>query len=124
MKRYSIADYLTEQDRERILSHRFAVQGEETGEVDADGVPMIHREFIATSVEDGSCPLAYLQGIDSLAPQPVDVALSVRSYGPVDYWEDNFDAISDAAAEFIEDWDAGRIPPAELAAALGAAVLS
>lgn len=124
MKRYTIADYLSDAEKQRILAHRFVMQGEETGQFDADGVPMVHRDLIPVSVEDGSCPLSYLAGIDNPAPDETAVALAVRSNGVVEYFEDNFDAIATAAAEFIEDWDAGRIPPAELAAALGVAVPS
>lgn len=124
MKRYAIADFLSDAEKQRILAHRFVMKGEETGELDADGAPIVHRGTVPVSVEDRSCPLAYLAGIDSPAPDETAVALAVRSNGVVEYFEDNFDAIANAAADFIEDWDAGKIPPGELAAALGVEVPS
>lgn len=141
MKRYAISDHLTEDVKQRILSHRFVMRGESTGELDADGLEIIYREMVPVSVEDRCCPLAYLPRIEEhqSAPDAREVAAAIltklsfeyphdahcespaTSYGDCECRERLYLRLVDAADDFIEDWDHGKIPPSELAMALGAA---
>lgn len=99
---YAIAQYLSGDDKRRMLAHRYTQLGDET----------------PVSVDDGSCPLAYVGGIDlrSLAPEAEDVArILVRR---IDWPSENlYGEIFEAAMAFIDDWDDGKIT--DLHAALG-----
>lgn len=144
MKRYAIADHLTEDVKQTILSHRFVMRGESTGELDADGIEIIYHDRVPVSVDDRCCPLAYLPRIEEnqSAPDGREVAAAILTklsfeyphdaqcespktrYGDCECRERLYLALVDAAEDFIEDWDHGKIPPGELAAALGVAVPS
>ncbi len=93
--RYAIADWLTEAQIDAALAHEYG--------------PI--RDV------QSYCPLGRaLNLVDHPAPPSSEVADVLLGYRVVDaQWE----AVSIAARDFINDWDAGRIPPADLAAALG-----
>lgn len=133
---YAIAQYLTEAQVDAILAHRFVRRGEPTGRLDADGEVILHRELIPASADDCICPMGYLGGIDSPAPSADAVAQVIFRDLPMrwDYHDAQcesspttncgcddrlWDAVAEAAVDFIEDWDANKIPPEQLAQALG-----
>lgn len=117
---YKIADFLTDEHKQRILAHRYIRPGEPTGE-QLDGEPVIYTGVVPVSADDLVCPLAYIPEVDhnESAPGPMDVAIALNPLHRETYEDDYFDAIGEAAAEFIDDWDAGFIR--DLAAALGVA---
>lgn len=116
---YAIAKYLSDEDKQRILAHRFVRAGEETGERDADGLPIVYVGKVPASIDDEYCPLAYVGGLSCAlsAPEPEDVALalSARAWPPLS--DEQYDERYDAAEVFINDWDDGKIT--DLYAALG-----
>lgn len=117
---YKIADFLTDEHKRLILAHRYIRPGEPTGE-QLDGEPVIYSGALPVSADDLVCPLAYIPEIDhhASAPGAMDVAMALNPLHRESYEEDYFDAIGEAAAAFIDDWDAGLIT--DLAAALGLA---
>lgn len=119
---YEIAKYLSNEDKQRILDHRFIRRGEETGERDPDGLPLVYHGLVPVSADDQYCPLAYIDGIDSQPSAPGASTVASILFHRSDYYpydESFLDTLEDAATEFIEDWDAGKI--SDIAEALGVA---
>ena len=124
MKVYGIAAYLTLEQKQAMATAVYDSRGERGGPLTCDG-----RCAIAVGVPD--CPM------NPSAPDGETVAGILYHDAPeyLDLWahvddyrdDEAFLAatrrveieIAQLAQEFIDDWDAGRIPPAELPRALG-----
>ncbi len=108
IKRYAIADYLSDVAKRAACSSEYALRS-----------PWSKRRRTDT---DTRCPLGRAlfvdTGYDLYQPSPLSVAhvLSSTAKVAVDYRD-----AERAAGEFIADWDAGRIRPSDLPAALGLA---
>jgi hypothetical protein len=113
MKRYGIADYLTDEQKRAAAQAVYDNLGERGQWITWDckcplGVALADRDVIA----------------DQSAPDAESVALCVVRERD-DGWPGDArtialrHAVEAAAAEFINDWDKRRIPPKQLARALG-----
>lgn len=115
-ERYAIADWLTDEQKQRAIH---AAYGH-------------HHHYRVPTTEDGYCPLGLaIPETGSEAPSAERVALEIyhdaayragiREDSPE--YDGFHDRVLDGAEQFINDWDAGLIPPDQLAIALGVEVL-
>lgn len=112
MKRYGIADYLTPEQRRAIAAARYTNVG---------------RTYKQRLTAEGCCPLGVLDLpyiVSPSAPDGETVALALlRTVDLGDRVAMDEDAwlarVTRLAQAFIDDWDAGRIAPRQLADALG-----
>lgn len=108
MKVYEISRYLTDEQKQAILAHRYkATLSDGKGRRSADGwCPL----GIAVQDEGKTPPGGYVASALTGQRVPDDPACSP---------DDNWLKAAQAAWEFIDAWDGGKIPPSQLPAALG-----
>jgi hypothetical protein len=99
MKTYAIAAYLTEEEKDLILSKKYRWNG--------------HSRVCA----DGKCPLGVIMEFTCM---PDDIDIANLFFPEAQRWEDSdWEGARKAACDFINAWDGKEIPPSKLAQALG-----
>lgn len=105
MRRYAIADYLTDEQKRRACAGRYRAR------------PRNRR----LRDSRGCCPLGRALDEVGCAPVPSRVASAIIAPRPITEDWDTWTDIADAASEFIWAWETGALTPGGLAEALGVA---
>jgi hypothetical protein len=108
MRRYRIARYLSDAQKARMVGAAWAPTVVENGYLGPSAPSW--RAGIA-----GDCPLAVATGLHG-SPGEADLAWHLTVCGASSAY---CEAVERAVVAFVRDWDAGQIPPDQLAQAIG-----